>query len=138
MTESRPIIVIVDDEDSVRKSLMRNLEPLNLEIVSFASGVEALSWLRDHEAWVIIADYAMPGLDGTEFLRQAKALRPKARRLMLSGEGDLDVAMTAMEGDVIERYVTKPWHPDKLRKTISCLAKICGCEKCSHDEERPL
>ncbi len=121
MNPTEPAVLIVDDELLTRKALLRNLEPLGAPLAACADGAQALAWLQHHRAAVIIADYSLPGMNGLEFLRQACRLQPDSARLMLTGTADLDVAWRAIEENLIERYISKPWDPDKLRKIVDAL-----------------
>jgi CheY-like chemotaxis protein len=123
MRPNEAVILLVDDEENVCQSLHRNLLPLGAKVVTRVSGNEAIKWLRENRADVIVADYQMPIMDGIDFLRQAKSLRPEARRMMLTGNADLAVALTALEGDLIERYITKPWEADKLCATMTQIIR---------------
>ena len=84
-TRAEPMVLVVDDEEKVRRALVRNIRPLDCPVVAVESGEAALTWLRANTASVIIADYNMPVMNGIDFLREAKNLQPKARRVMLTG-----------------------------------------------------
>ena len=101
-------ILIVDDEvillDTLRRSLARRYD------IVTAEGPEAgLQALQSKESFaVVVSDLAMPGMDGIKFLAKAKDLSPLSVRIMLTGHGDLDAAISAVNEGSIFRFLTKP------------------------------
>jgi FixJ family two-component response regulator len=67
---------------------------------------------------VIVTGQQMPGMTGVEFLSQAKELSPKSMRLMLTGYGELNAAMAAINSSGIYRYILKPWNDDDLKQAV--------------------
>ncbi|MHC4872106.1 MAG: response regulator [Planctomycetota bacterium] len=121
MNHPQQEVLIVDDDENLCRSLVRNLEPLNLNITYKTSGHEAIEWLKHNQAAIIIADYSMPEMNGFEFLEYAQTMQPDTKRIILTAKNNLTKALNALENNLIERYVTKPWDPDKFRKTIRRL-----------------
>jgi FixJ family two-component response regulator len=70
MGRTRPLIAVVDDEESVRKSLRRLLSASRLDAITFASGQEFLDALPHHQPDCLILDLQMPGLSGLDVQRQ--------------------------------------------------------------------
>jgi len=111
-------ILVVDDDPAVLDGLRRTLgRCYDLEM---ALGPEAgLRLLAEHGPFaVIVSDLRMPGLSGVEFLRRAKDIAPQAVPLMLTGHGDLDTAMEAINEGHIFRFLTKPCPPSILRRSL--------------------
>ena len=120
-------ILIVDDEESILKSLKRLLrlapcvcgnKSFILEVSAFSSPQAALEAARSEEFDLFISDYRMPEMDGIEFLKAAKALQPDAVRLILSGYADLNAVMRAVNEVGIERFISKPWKDYDLMSAI--------------------
>ncbi|MBN2712013.1 MAG: response regulator [Planctomycetes bacterium] len=111
-------VLLVDDDEAILHSLVRTLRVTKLPVITMSSPVKALEWLGENTAAVILADYHMPELNGIEFLQAASSVSPNAIRIMLSGAADLGTALDALDKDLVERYISKPWDPDKLRKTV--------------------
>lgn len=103
-------VVLVDDEPLVTTSL-RNLLFLELELeaIVFNDPREALAHIRAAEVELIISDFLMPGMDGIELLRQARAVRPDAPRILLTGYADKENAIKAINEVQLFQYVEKPW-----------------------------
>ena len=68
------IILIVDDEPAVRRTVRSALESAGYECVESENGVAALAWLEDNKADAIIADYHMPGLSGLKLLERVRGI----------------------------------------------------------------
>jgi two-component system, probable response regulator PhcQ len=120
-------IMIVDDEESILKSLRRVLriapcsygnKTFNLEVTAFNSPVAALEDARHESYDLFISDFRMPEMDGIEFLKGTKALQPDAARLILSGYADLNALVRAVNEVGIERFIGKPWNDYDLMSAI--------------------
>lgn len=84
-------IMLVDDEDTVREIAVDLLREAGHEPDGYASGAEALAALTAGvPADVLLADVLMPGMDGTELVRQARALRPDLPVVFLTGNAEPD------------------------------------------------
>ena len=80
------IVLVVDDDASVREVVEAMLEDLGCEVISAGSGVEALDQLsRNERIEMLITDITMPGMDGHELAERAKRIRPELKVLQLSG-----------------------------------------------------
>lgn len=120
-------IMLVDDEESILKSLQRlfRVAPctygnrtFTLEVDAFSSPEAALEMARHEEYDLFISDYRMPVMDGIEFLKAAKAVQPDAVRLILSGYADLNALVRAVNEVGIERFIAKPWNDYELMSAI--------------------
>lgn len=111
-------ILFVDDESAVLDSLRRNLgRCYDLETaVGPEAGLRRLETAGPFA--VIVSDLRMPGMDGVAFLAKARDIAPEAVPLMLTGHGDLDAAMAAVNEGRIFRFLTKPCPPDILARSL--------------------
>jgi len=81
--------------------------------------IAALELLRTNaDIAVVVSDMAMPGMNGAEFLRQTRIVAPRAIRMLLTGHGDLESAIEAVNSGQIFRFLTKPSTRDDLRAAI--------------------
>ena len=111
-------ILIVDDDPAVLDALRRSLGRC-YDLETALGPEQGLAALADNGPFaVIISDLRMPGLSGVEFLRRAKAMAPEAVALMLTGHGDLDAAMEAINEGHIFRFLTKPCPPPILSRSL--------------------
>lgn len=121
-------VLIVDDEESVLKSLKRLLrlapcasgnKRYTLVVEAFTSARAALERARAEDFDLFISDYRMPEMDGVEFLKAAKEIQPDAARLILSGYADLNALIRAINEVGIERFIGKPWNDYDLMSAIA-------------------
>jgi DNA-binding response OmpR family regulator len=100
-------ILVVDDEATLRATMADLLAKDGREIVTAASGEEALAYLEAGSFDLLIVDLIMPGIDGLQVLDASKKLSPQARILMLTAYGTLDSAIQAMRRGATD-YLLKP------------------------------
>ncbi|MGW1029817.1 FAD-dependent oxidoreductase [Streptomyces sp. NPDC002577] len=116
---SRTIILTVDDDPGVSRSVARDLRRRygeSYRIVRAESGQSALDALRELKlrgdlVAVILADYRMPQMNGIEFLEQALDVYPGARRVLLTAYADTNAAIDAINVVDLDHYLLKPWDP---------------------------
>lgn len=111
-------IQLVDDEPNILNALKRLLRPHGWEIHTFDNVEDALGDLRVNDYAVIISDYQMPTADGVTYLQFAKQIQPDAMRLVLSGHGDRDSVMKAINRAEVYRFLAKPWDDYEVESAI--------------------
>lgn len=113
------VILIVDPDDVARRALFAALRREDsYDILEAVSGPEALAMLRAYPVDLVIAEYGLGEMNGLEFMRHARAVRPDALRIMLAGHADLDVAVAAINEGAVYRFLFKPWEAFDLRVMI--------------------
>ncbi len=119
-TNSRvPLLVIVDDEEMVLASLRSFLAlETDYEVLTFSSPLRALESIRESQIDLVISDYLMPEMTGIEFLLEVKKLQPYATRILLTGYGDKENAIRAINEVNLYQYIEKPWSNDDLKLII--------------------
>lgn len=110
-------ILIVDDEESVVKSLTGVLEDEGFGVITAKSGEEALAILRTEEPLVTLLDIWMPGIDGIEVLKRIKWICPDCQVIMLSGHATISTAMAAVKLGAFD-FIEKPLSLDVLLMTV--------------------
>lgn len=111
-------LLIVDDEINILSALKRVFKRDGYHVLQAASAGEALSVLEQHPIGVILTDYRMPGMSGTEFLHEVKERYPDTVRIILSGFSDIEVVTDAINRGAVYKFLTKPWEDDLLRANI--------------------
>lgn len=111
-------LLLVDDEEYVLSSLLRLLRKEGYRIHKTTSALAALELLGREPVGVIVSDYAMPEMTGTEFLRRAKHLRPDSVCLMLSGSIENRNMADVLADGTVYKLMHKPWHEDLLRADL--------------------
>jgi thioredoxin reductase (NADPH) len=120
---SKPAIVSVDDDPQVLAAIGRDLRSRYGEkyrIVRSSSGSEALEALdemlgRGDQVALFLVDQRMPGMEGTEFLLEARTRYPDAKRVLLTAYADTDAAIQAINEVGLDHYLMKPWDPPEDR-----------------------
>ena len=100
-------LLIVDDEPGIRKVLKIELSDEGYTVVTAESGEKALEEFRIHTPEIVLTDIKMPGMNGIELLRSIKQENPDTEVIMISGHGDMDLAIQSIKHDAID-FVTKP------------------------------
>lgn len=123
---SRQVIICVDDERTVLRSLKAELQEAvgndyTIEIAE--AGEEALELIEElledgDEVLLIISDHIMPDMKGDELLKQAHIILPKSIKIMLTGQADIGAIANAINWANLYRYITKPWQPEDLKLTV--------------------
>jgi thioredoxin reductase (NADPH) len=116
---TKPVLMAVDDDAEVLRAVERDLRRRYAErfrvlrAESGASAMEALRGLkkRDTAVSLLLVDQRMPQMTGVEFLGQAMAVYPDAKRILLTAYADTDAAIRAINDAKIHHYLLKPWDP---------------------------
>jgi len=112
-------IVVVEDDDSNRKTVSRALTRSGYEVDDFASADPALAHLRDHrDVALVVTDLNLPGTDGFGVLARAREIDPRVGVLMITGHGSVESAVDAMKKGA-DDYLTKPVDLYELRRRAS-------------------
>lgn len=106
-------VLFVDDEVDFLDTLIKRMKKRRVDVSGVKSGAEALQWLADHTADVVVLDVRMPGMDGIEALREIKKRSPLVEIIMLTGHANLEVAREGMELGAFD-YLMKPIDIDEL------------------------
>ncbi len=108
-------ILIIDDQDPIRRVLRDILENENYQVDDTGSGVEALQLIKEQEFDAILCDIKMPEMDGMEVLEAVKQVS-ETPVIMISGHGTIDTAVEAIKKGAFD-FIVKP--PDLNRLLIT-------------------
>ncbi|MDI9569957.1 MAG: adenylate/guanylate cyclase domain-containing protein [Pseudomonadota bacterium] len=113
------IVLIVDDEEGVRRSLRKVLERERYGILAAENGREAIEIVKDNKADIamVISDYKMPGLNGLETLIEIGRLNPEITRIILTGYATMESAIESVNAG-IDGFLTKPFDNAELRAKV--------------------
>ncbi len=112
-------LLMVDDEPNVVAALRRVFHREAYEVVTCTTPADALEALRKGSFELMITDYMMPGMNGGELLKQARALQPDMIRIMLTGHADVNAVVSAMKTGAVYKFILKPWNDEDLRVTVA-------------------
>jgi len=106
-------ILIVDDEEIVRYSLVNILTSHGYEVDGVASAEDALKLLYEKNYHLVLTDLVMEGMDGLELLENVKVLSPRTMVIVITGYGSIKTAVSALRLGVYD-YLLKPCDEEEL------------------------
>jgi two-component system, NtrC family, response regulator AtoC len=116
-------LLIVDDEQSIRRLCVTVGEALGFVCLEAASGETALALLEEQPAHMILTDMVMPHMSGLEFLERVKKLLPRTEIAVMTGHGSVETAVQAMKLGAYD-YIAKPFTPlEELRLFLRRMAE---------------
>jgi len=133
---AKPILLAIDDDTSVLEAVVQDLRRhygQNYRILRAASGMAALDICkqlieRKETVALFLSDQRMPGMTGVDFLQQAMAIYPEAKRVLLTAYADTEAAIRAINAAKIHYYLNKPWDPPE-EKLYPVLDDLLGSWK---------
>src|ERR1700686_705859 len=115
-------LLIVDDEQSIRKLCVTVGEALGFVCLEAESGESALALLEEQSVHMVLSDMVMPHMSGLEFLEKVKKLLPRTEIALMTGHGSIETAVQAMKLGAYD-YITKPFSPlEELRLFLRRMA----------------
>jgi signal transduction histidine kinase len=115
-------ILLVDDEKDIREVLRLPLIDLGYEVLEAENGADALRLFERLQPPMILTDIKMPGMDGIELLQKVKRADPEVEVIMITGHGDMDLAVKSLKYDATD-FITKPINVDVLEIAIQRAAE---------------
>lgn len=112
-----PTILIVDDERSIRNTLKEVLEYEKYSVQMAENAKEAAAILNEKTPDVILCDIKMPGTDGIEFLRETMKECPELPFIMITGHGDVQIAVEAIKAGAFD-FIEKPLDLNRLLVSV--------------------
>jgi signal transduction histidine kinase len=106
-------ILLVDDEEGIRKVLGISLADGGYEVFTAENGEKALAIFIEQRPPIVLTDIKMPGMDGIELLKKIKAEDPDTEVVMITGHGDMDLAIQSLKFDATD-FITKPINDEAL------------------------
>ena len=110
-------LLVVDDEESVRDSLLNWFLEDGFEVECAENANKALAILENRNFDIILTDIKMPGMDGLELLKRIKTIQKEAIVIIMTAFAAVDTAVQALKNGAFD-YVTKPFDPDDLSHLI--------------------
>jgi EAL domain-containing protein (putative c-di-GMP-specific phosphodiesterase class I)/CheY-like chemotaxis protein len=124
MTDAkRGTILVVDDEEALRRAYARTLEEAGFEVAQATTGKEALKLLDSARFDTIVSDINMPGMNGIELLRAVRQRDHDVPMILVTGNPSVDSATEAVEHGAL-RYLVKPIGKGVLAETVERAVKL--------------
>jgi two-component system nitrogen regulation response regulator NtrX len=121
-------ILIVDDEKSICQSLGSILKDERYEVLTAASGEEALKIIKEEPPNLVILDIWLPGIDGIETLKMIKSQYPQIRVIMISGHGTIETAVKATKLGAFD-FFEKPLSMEKVILIVNHVFELINLEE---------
>jgi two-component system response regulator FixJ len=106
-------VYVIDDDEALRDSLNFLLDSANFNVTLFETALRFLEALAGLEFGCVVSDVRMPGLDGIELLKRMKADHSKFPIVIMTGHGDVPLAVEAMKQGAVD-FLEKPFEDDRL------------------------
>ena len=114
---SEPLVHLIDDDEAVRVSLVFLLEMADLPARAYASAQEFLDIADGVTSGCVVTDVRMPGMSGLELIRRLKARGVALPVIVITGHGDVPLAVEAMRAGVLD-FLEKPFEDEALITSI--------------------
>lgn len=118
-------ILVVDDEDSMRKRCVRLLSRQGYHVVGASSSLAALDLIQKESAWfdLLLVDIRMPGMDGIQLMEKVKAQRQTVEVIIMTGYATVETAVKAMKQGAYD-YLSKPFEMEELLHLVKKVVEI--------------
>ncbi len=110
-------VLVIDDEKPTLAMFRLTLNAYGYEVLTAENGREGLEVFERERPPIVLTDIKMPGMDGIEVLRRIKAIDPKAEVIVITGHGDMDLAIKALNLDATD-FINKPIQRQALEQAL--------------------
>jgi DNA-binding NtrC family response regulator len=114
---ARSTVLVVDDEEGVREVLSDALGTKQRQVLTAASGEEAIEIVKKTDVDLVLLDLSMPGIDGVETFRELQTIRPGLPVVIVTGYPDSDLMARALEIGPFT-MISKPVDLNQVQKTV--------------------
>ena len=121
------MVLVVDDEETVREVATMMLEDLGYKTISANDGVVALQVYQEHasEIVAVLLDMTMPKMDGKECFRELRRMNPDVKVILSSGYNEQD-ATSRFVGQGLAGFLQKPYSPEELYEKMYAISESHG------------
>lgn len=134
---SDAVVHVVDDDADARDSLAFLLETADFRVRTYASALAFLSELSEIEPGCVITDVRMPGMTGQELVRRLKAEGSSLPVVMITGHGDIPMAVEAMRDGVVD-FIEKPFSEARILAALERALAAAPQPTVSDDQAQVL
>jgi FixJ family two-component response regulator len=134
-TRPRPLVAVVDDEESIRKSLRRLFMAAQLDAEIYASGQEFLDSLHRRQPDCLVLDLQMPGLTGLEVQKALTGTRARFPTIIITAHDEPETRARCLAAGAAA-YLCKPLHDEMLLEAIADVIGRAGAAAVGEDRLR--
>jgi PAS domain S-box-containing protein len=117
METTRWKVLFIDDDEAIRKVMSIDLTDAGYEVFLAADGESGIHLLKQERCQIVITDIRMPGIDGIEVVRRIKADDPDIEVIVVTGHGDMHLAIKALQLDASD-FIAKPIDHEALEVAL--------------------
>src|SRR5574342_158155 len=121
-------ILVIDDDESLRRVLEYNLAQEGYAVLTAGSGETGLDLLKKEGADLVVTDVRMAGMDGLQVMEAVRRLDPNLQVIILTAFGTIEMAVEAMKAGAFH-YISKPFNRDELKLTIKKALQLRDLER---------
>ena len=110
-------ILLVDDEEGIRNVLNITLTHAGFKVLLASDGDTGFALFKTQRPDIVITDIKMPGIGGIELLKQIKQMSPDTEVIMITGHGDMDLAVKSLQYEAAD-FITKPIDSNELELSV--------------------
>jgi FixJ family two-component response regulator len=114
----KPTVLVVEDDESVRRALANLFQSVGLEVMLFGSASEMLQSGLSASASCLVLDVRLPGLSGLDFQSELAKANTHIPIIFMSGHGDIPMTVRAMKGGAVD-FLTKPFRDQDMLDAVS-------------------
>jgi signal transduction histidine kinase len=118
MTENKNLVIVIDDEESMRDSCRMILEKAGFRTETAENGLEGIRKVEELEPEIVLIDLKMPGIGGFEVLDRIRQINPQIIPIVITGYATVESAVEAMKRGAYD-FLPKPFTPEELRLIIN-------------------
>ncbi len=131
-------ILVIDDEQPTLKMFRLFLSAYGYDVLTAESGESGMACFDKETPDVVLTDVKMPGMDGIEVLKRIKERSPQTEVIVITGHGDMDLAIQALNMDATD-FINKPVNRDALEQALKkAQDRIARIGKQSNDVETEI
>ena len=121
-------ILVIDDDESLRRVLEYNLAQEGYAVLTASSGEQGLHLLKKEGADLVVTDVRMAGMDGLQVLEEVRKVDLNIQVIILTAFGTIEMAVEAMKAGAFH-YISKPFNRDELKLTIKKALQLKALER---------
>jgi len=126
-------ILVIDDEEPTLNMFELFLQAYGFEVVTATSGEQGLELFKSCQPSIVLTDIKMPGMDGLQVLKKIKEMRPGTEVIVITGHGDMDLAIRALNLDATD-FINKPIGRENLEKALARARERIALSKAKQKE----
>jgi len=121
----KPLVAVIDDDQSIRKSLVRSLQAAGYQVEGFACAAEFLASPVPETASCVVCDLRMPGVDGLQLQEMLRGKAPFLSFVFVTGYGDIPASVSAMKAGAVD-FLEKPIRRSLLLEAVGFAVERTG------------